>query len=1221
MTKDIEIAELEPQKGGFGAAIKRITKAPTAYLAWAFFLPALLMFAIYAALGTYPFGESSVLVLDLNGQYVYFFEALRDLVYGEGDFLYSFGRALGGEFLGIYAYYLASPLSYIVCLFPKHAILEALYAMFVIKCGLCGLTFGYYLHATGKVKGKSANVMFSTMYALCAYNVVYQHNTMWIDCVFLLPLVALGIEKLISERKHMLFTVSLALAILSNYYIGYMMCIFVLAYSVYYYFSIPKTESDVFGERCHFLRSVMRVAAFSLIAIAISMMITLPAVYALSFGKDDFQTAGLDISNPLAIIENFKKNPHFKLTQRFDFIDLFGKFFAGAYDNVRPDGLPNVYSGMLALILLPLYFLNSKRAKSERIGTALFIVFFILCFNFNPIDMAWHGFAIPNWLNYRYSFMLSFILIVAARRAYDSLAESGPRVLLATCLALAFSLLVMQKMGSKGVGDFECVWLSLAFITIYCIALSLATRTRTKETSAMIMCVIVALEMFCSGLLGLVQLDEDVVISSYTSYHEFIDEIQPIIDEVKAEDTSFYRMEKNDHRKVCDPYAIGIRGLSGSTSTLNKETILFLQRMGYSSKSHWSKYLGGTPLSDSLLGIKYLVTKTSDSTVHPSWGDIYKTDEENGYQVYLNPYAMAIAYVVNDDIQDLYFSDPNPADLYSAYEDAEYTESEDPIELPELIPYEQLNNPFERMNAMVTAMLGADEEIKLFKRIKDVDATMNNLNMSFAGGHKKYSPRTTGVDASLEYKVTPEVDGIIYCYFASNYPREAKLTVNGTSYGTYFGNETQRIVSLGERDTARDISVKLTLTQADMYIMNGETDFFWYIDEAVYEEVMSKLVQGNMQIEEYTESYFKGTVTTSEEFSTVFTSLPYDEGWQVYVDGEKVEIFKSLDALIAFEIEGEYGEHDVVIKYRPAAVRNGIIITVIGIVLLVLISVYNKKLDIFFEGFFGDDRYPNGDRALAEAEAAAAVEAAEAEAEANPAEAVNTEAVNTEAAEPSPATNASSAFSAIIPDSEVLDRSAPLPRREETPKTAKEEQKPKMPKKRFSNNSSLLIAIGIFLILQIVILAAIVSLYIETAKNQPIDNTDTPQQTTADINSLVNDILNDKLDSFIDSAVDDVYDNINNIQGELGGIKDDINDINNALTATDTAKPAETEKPTEDDTLKWIVYTVKEGDTLYSICVDNGIDITSAFNTIVSVNGLDDPSVLYIGQELILPKK
>jgi len=156
------------------------------YLLVCFFLPALLMWLIYIAMKAYPFGEESVLVLDLNGQYIYYFEALRDLFHGEGSILYSFGRALGGEFLGIFAYYLSSPFSFIVALFPKENITEALLVMFLLKTGLCGLNFGIYLDATRKRNPVGA-VMFSTMYALCAYAVVQQHNTMWIDNVLYLP--------------------------------------------------------------------------------------------------------------------------------------------------------------------------------------------------------------------------------------------------------------------------------------------------------------------------------------------------------------------------------------------------------------------------------------------------------------------------------------------------------------------------------------------------------------------------------------------------------------------------------------------------------------------------------------------------------------------------------------------------------------------------------------------------------------------------------------------------------------------------------------------------------------------------------------------------------------------------------------------------------------------------------------------------------------------------
>ncbi len=150
MKKAVTLPSKKTKKGFFACIKNYIQNGETSYLFWAFFLPAAFMFALYAAMGAYPFGERSVMTLDLNGQYIYFFEGLRDLVYGEGDFIYTFNRALGGEFLGIYAYYLASPLSFLVALFPKERMLEALTALFMVKGALCGLTFGIYMHKTSK---------------------------------------------------------------------------------------------------------------------------------------------------------------------------------------------------------------------------------------------------------------------------------------------------------------------------------------------------------------------------------------------------------------------------------------------------------------------------------------------------------------------------------------------------------------------------------------------------------------------------------------------------------------------------------------------------------------------------------------------------------------------------------------------------------------------------------------------------------------------------------------------------------------------------------------------------------------------------------------------------------------------------------------------------------------------------------------------------------------
>ena len=87
------------------------------YYILAFALPIIIMYITFYAMEIYPYGEKSVLTLDTDGQYIYFFEQLRDIYTGQASLFYTFERCLGGEFLGYFAYYLASPVSFIVVLF------------------------------------------------------------------------------------------------------------------------------------------------------------------------------------------------------------------------------------------------------------------------------------------------------------------------------------------------------------------------------------------------------------------------------------------------------------------------------------------------------------------------------------------------------------------------------------------------------------------------------------------------------------------------------------------------------------------------------------------------------------------------------------------------------------------------------------------------------------------------------------------------------------------------------------------------------------------------------------------------------------------------------------------------------------------------------------------------------------------------------------------------
>ncbi len=928
------------------------------FLLWCMLIPAALVFLIYLVRGLHPFGDGCVLVLDLNGQYVWFFEALRNFVRGDAELLYSFSRALGGEFLGIYAYYLASPLSFLVCLFPTDRMLEALLCLFLLKTALCGATFGYYMHKTMKTQNKLCIILFASFYALSSYALVQQHNTMWIDAVMWLPLITLGIEQVIKYGKFKLYTVSLAVTLFSNYYIGYMVCIWCVLYAVLFYLAHPKQVINPTGERLHLPRSVGRMLGYSVIAIGIASVIILGAYYSLNFGKTTFS------------------DPSWEFATKFDLLDFLYKLLPGSYDTVRPEGLPFVYCGMLTLLLVPAYFLCRKYPIRQKIFSALLLFILFLCMSINVVDLVWHGFQTPNWLNYRYSFMFSFYLCVIACRAFEDFEHISLKVMLGTGGAIAVLCVVLQKYTNGEYidpNDFACIYLSLALIFAYLGIFGYWRRTDKKKCARNGLIAIVLVELFVNGLLNICFLDMDVGYSRYSYYNDFLDKTRPIVQTVQESDPSFYRMEKTFFRKTNDNMALGIRGLSGSTSTLNKETIQLLNKMGYSSKSHWSKYLGGTPVSDSLLGLKYII---SDNNVYQNYYEIYKEDPMNGYTAFYNPYALSIACGVHEDVLDFPLGFLTPEEEEAKREEEETSpakneEETEPSAMKKGIDavkaqvnlwlgikenrgdtYEDAyNSPFERLNAMVSAMLGEEETLRIFVPITDYEVTTSGLGAKryYVGGEHGYHNAVEDVAGTLTYTVTVPKDGELFFYLPTNYPREVELdmTVNdgeADDWGTFNANETARIISLYQRKAGDKVQLDMTLTKGEIYILSAE-QCFYYIDWAVFENAMARLAKDQIIIEEYTESSFKGNLKASTDNELILTTLAYDNGWEVYVDGERVETEKALGSLVSFRTGGKAGEtHQIEMIYRPRAITVGLWISIGS--LLVLIALF--VLDHFF---------------------------------------------------------------------------------------------------------------------------------------------------------------------------------------------------------------------------------------------------------------------------------
>lgn len=990
-------AAIEP-KGGFRGFLKKIDNEFSrfdsyienhngAYLAWAFLMPAVIMFLIYAAMKVFPFGESSVLVLDLNAQYVQFFEGLRDWVWGDASLLYSFSRQLGGEFMGIYAYYVASPFSYIVALFPKDMITEALYVMFVLKCGLCGLSFGYYMHKNHYL-GSTGTIIFSTLYALTGYVVVMQHNTMWMDNVILLPLLALGVESLVKYKKFSMFTLALALSLLSNFYIGYMSCIFVAVYFFYYYIA-QSTDgaNNPLGETKHFAKSLLRVIIFSVIAIAISAIIVLTAYYSLSFGKNEFT------------------EPDFSFKLKFDFLDFIVKLLPFSFDTVRPEGLPFVYCGVITLILVPLYFLTAKVTRREKLASAALILFFFLSMIISPVDMVWHGFQAPNWLNYRYSYMFCFVMLVLAAKAFTRLREFGSKPIIIVSVFWGIFYIAIQKFASivetiadnLGMETFDekidsmlisldnmagatAVWTTVGAIVLYCVLLIYCTQEKKNspkyERLTMILVCIICLESFLNGV-GLTQaLHRDVVISTRNSYYGFMNAYQPAIDYIQESDDGFYRMEKVDIRTVNDPFTLGYRGLSSSSSTLNDDTVRFLDKLGLSSSSHWSEYRGSTPVTDALLGIRYLMMTDSEISLKTkdnveSFKDIYEkiysetiTDPdiiENYFgdqsevadadkvtsmitEAYFNKYALPIALMANSDILSLSFE--KPADFQYYHDDVkniDYSNYDDRTDV------EILYSPFERMNSMINALLGTSSEYDVFVGINSSISKENVISTEKVQGHTLYEPTGDGVANSAGMNFTFTVpsnlteETTIYAYFPSEYPRESTLLLNGEEFSGFFSNDSSCIIDVGNFAPGEQVSVTLQLRPSPEFYLKENEFYFYYVDETAYASAFEALAQSTFNITEFTERSFAGTVNVTADRNTFFTTIPYDEGWKVTVDGKPVEFKEALGSLIAFEIDGA-GEHTVTLEYMPSCFVNGVIITVIGSLILLAFMIVSSLI-------------------------------------------------------------------------------------------------------------------------------------------------------------------------------------------------------------------------------------------------------------------------------------
>ena len=829
---------------------------------------------IYVIFSVFPFGSITVMRMDLYHQYGPLFAELYDRIVEHKSLLYSWITGGGSSFLGNYLNYLSSPLSFLIFLFDKEDISYAITFIVAFKCILSATSFSYYLKKSFN-KDNYFLSAFGILYAFSAYFLAYYWNVMWLDAMIMLPLIALGIEKIFKTGDIKLYTVSLIILFFANYYMGYMCCIFAVLYFfvcfINTYSNDGKLNENAVYEKKYSTKALMNNVfinrgvkfAFASIIAALICAITLVPVFMIL--KNSSATSG-------TFPQTFKSY--------FDLLDLITSHFALLETTIRSSGdnvLPNIYTGILTFILLPLFLVNNKIKLKEKATYVVLIIFFVFSFNNNCAEYIWHAFHFPNDLPYRYSYMYSFIIAVMGYKTILNFKGIKVKDIAYTGLAIISFVIVCQKFLTNKMTN-STIYATIIFVTLWCgFLFLLKNKNAQKKTVSFVLVTFILCETIISSIVGLpLNQDNKNYKENYKTYTDAINYID-------NKDSGFYRTELCYLNTRMDPAYYGYNGISVFSSMAYESYSQLQSSLGMqSNKVNSYTYNTQTPVYNLMFNIKYLIQ--TDVSLAPS-SNLYKkihTTSDKKSNVYESKYNLPIAYCVNSKIDDWVTDEGNPFEIQSDF-----------VKLA--TGYSNVFKPVEYNSTDFDAVSGDDVTENGTYWLEKSDSSSN------------YGTETVSL--------SPTIDGNLYLYVKSSDLKT--ITVNSEKVSDITQSmEDAYILDLGYHNKGDEVLVSLDASK--MESESTSFDFYCYTaDDTVVKNMYNSLAGNSLNVESYSDTTIKGTVKAKEN-CYLYSSIPYDDGWSVYVDGKKAETFEIGGTLLAIELTP--GLHKIEYKYFPCRI-------------------------------------------------------------------------------------------------------------------------------------------------------------------------------------------------------------------------------------------------------------------------------------------------------------
>lgn len=849
-------------------------------------IPCIIAVGCLYTLSIYPFGDRTIVIWDLQMTYTYFYEWFRNVLSGDASLFYSSAKSLGGNMLAGYAGICASPLNLLLLFFKGDNIVDFATFIIVLKFGLAGASSFFYIDRRFSLP-RFYTLALSICYSMMLFMTTQSPNPMWMEVVIILPFVLLGVYLLVHKRKPAMLFISILFCIFCNWYNGYMVCLFTMLFYLYEsYLYAPYAEKT----RFRFLVNPGMFSATFTLAVVSSAIILLPTALGLLGGKGAVP-GGL-----------------FSLDFRYFFPDVFRSLFLGVYEK---EYLPQLYSGTLTLVCVIWFFINKRIGKREKVAAAVLLGFLVISTWFAPLDRIWLGFRDGNSFYCRFTFLISAVLITVAARSLTTLSPDSKRGLTIAGGIVLISAVLILVSGHYPSRRFFFATLFLAIALPLCIFYySFHKNRNVRLLFGIALVTIASCEAFLSAEDVLrYRLTSDAAISHAHSYErqaEYYSEGQMQIDEVREQDgdaTDAYRIGKTYnflspfvHVASNEGFIYGYSQIAQYDSAYDDQVQNFLHDVGYTPDfSCFTTYNDSILTTDSLLGVKYV----ADDEVPFGFKDVGLTQTQDGHLFYENPYALPLGYRVDS----------------KTLEEIEFG-----------------NNPFENQNALFSALLG--EKVEIFKEVETHVTKRSNKEAAWVAGIEDDSITYGFIVGSDHLGADLYVDGeylYIYMYDWSHgmFPiRQSESSHDEDRIGNETGNEFEHGLSPSMQ---KPIAIKLeTDASVNPLIDKEPLELRVYtLDEEAFAEAIEKLSSSTFDISVYEDGFIKGTYFSDGE-GILFTSIPYDAGWEITANGEDIEFESAFGTFIALDLPA--GTYEIEMRYTSRGFAMSAAITLASIV-------------------------------------------------------------------------------------------------------------------------------------------------------------------------------------------------------------------------------------------------------------------------------------------------